>query len=513
MEDEYLIVPSGPPESYCRLCLSETNVEVLLFVPDGFLQPNQRLVDLIKRYVEIGLSPSMDSPCGICSTCRMMLEEFELFRERCLRCDYVLTGKERYVPFECTECPSKFRFKVEFERHWKLNHDQLFRCNLCAAGFSTQDMLDVHQNQYHNGKACEGFNCVFCPRVFADNNQLHFHVQLLHTSATPVTDFIPPPAKKSKPVKKSRTTKSVQHNPENSDRPYECKACRIRFSFIGSLTRHLAEKHRNLPRPAHKKKSTPAALEVQSNSEAAEMPIMVQEENPPLNVDVIGADPTIVEMNKHEASNQNNMEPIYEMSPVDGDAQYPVVHPFVIALTRLDSNLIAPIPNSEVPLGKFYHALQRQAEPIIEDLMDDEIMKNYPSYTRKVTKKSHQCDICFQEFAEKRHLDRHKTTVHEGNFHTCPECFRQFPDKSSLDRHSYLHTNDFPFMCDECPLGFVRHGLLNKHKEKFHYPGAPKQELFYCPYCSRPFNAKQTIRSHIMFLHSDRSDDVYNLSY
>lgn len=507
-----MIVPSGPPGSYCRLCLSETNVEVLLAVPDGFVQPNQRLVDLIKRYVEIGLYPSIDSPCGICSTCRMMLEEFELFRERCLRCDYVLTGKERHVPFECTECPSKFRFKVEFERHWKSNHEQFFMCDLCPAGFATQAMLDLHRVQYHLANACVGLHCTFCPRVFADNNQLQFHIQLLHTVAA-TEEFVHPPAKKSRPAKKSKASNPVQQDPENPDRPYECRACRIRFSFIGSLTRHLAEKHKNLPRATNKKKTTPIISEVQSIPEQAEMPLMVfHEPDPSSSVVVINTDPTVMEIKNHQIPIETDLGQAYEQAQVMEESEHPVIHPFVIALTRLDPNLIAPVPYSEIPLGKFYHALQRQTEPIAGDLMDDEIMKNYPSYTKKAIKKV-QCDICFLEFASKRHLDRHKTTIHEGNFHTCPECFRQFPDKSSLDRHSYLHTNDFPFVCDECPLGFVRLGLLNKHKEKFHYPGAPKQELFYCPYCSRPFNAKAQIRSHIMFLHGDRSDDVYSLSY
>lgn len=499
MDEDYLIVPSGPPDSYCRLCLSESNVEPLLLVSDGFLQPNQGLVDLIKRYVEIGLSATRDSPCGICHTCRMMLEEFESFRERCLRCDYILTGKERNVPFECSECPSRFRFKTEFERHWKLYHEMFFRCDSCEAGFSTQAMLDGHQEQYHKEGGNEmTFNCSFCSRIFVDENQLQFHVRLSHTTLTPVTDFVPPPAKKRKPARKP---KPIQQEPENIDKPYQCKACKIRFTFIGSLTRHLAEKHRNYARSSKKKKSTTVATEIQSSSPMATdsslMPeVMIQEIEP--SAMAFPFDRENSAMSNHFSA-QNGSE-------------RSIVSPFVIALNRLDPDLIPPIANYEIPLGKFYHALQRQADPVEEPPMDDEILMNYPSFTRRVHK-SVRCDQCLAEFSDKRGLDRHRAIKHDGAYHTCPECFRQYPDKSSLDRHRYLHTNDFPYNCDQCPLGFVRQSLLNQHKEKAHYPGAPPIQLYYCPYCSRPFTVKQKIKSHIMFLHSDQSDDLYNLPF
>lgn len=503
MDEDYLIVPSGPPESYCRLCLSEANIEPLLVVPDGFLQPNQGLVDLIKRYVEIGLSGSRDSPCAICSTCRMMLEEFERFRERCLRCDYILTGQERNVQLECGECPSRFRFKVEFERHWKSYHDLVYRCGSCEAGFSTQAMLDGHREKYHESRIGECFHCNFCPRIFADESQLQFHVQLLHTTTTPVTDFAPPPAKKPrKPSRKSNAP--IQPDPTNPDRPYECRTCRVRFSFIGSLTRHLAEKHKNtVRRPLKPRKPAKVASTIQPASIFAEetlMPeVMIQEVEPTLTMEFNGENP-----NNHFSDQHYSDQTIEQPS---------VVTPFVIALSRLDSSLIPPIPNYEIPLGKYYHALQKQTANSIEDsALDDEILMNYPTFTRQVHKVI-RCDQCPAEFPDKRRFDRHKAIKHEGAMHTCPECFRQFPDKSSLDRHSYLHTNDFPFVCDECPLGFVRQSLLNQHKKKTHYPGAPPQQLFYCPYCSRPFSAKQKVKAHIVFLHSDQCDDLYNLPY
>lgn len=541
--------PSGSPDSYCRLCLSENNVEALL-VADGFPQPNQVLVDLIRRHVAIGLTAPADSPCGICSTCRMMLEEFERFRERCLRCDYALTGIDRQhgqvLPFECSQCPSKFRFKSEFERHWKSFHDLYYRCDVCDAAFSTESMLSGH-SKFHEGSGeqngeVELYHCSYCPRMFSNDKQLRFHVQVLHEPRTS-NEYVPPVRKriiekpKAKPVEAPPAVVSINimEPPAESDsstKPYECKTCRVRFHFIGSLTRHINDKHAPTKQKEWKRKSTavsaaPVRVEEPIVVVDGPYPEPVMVEIPDLAIAT--PDPVIAISIPDPAIPTTGAElvtEIYDQFPVPNEPQYipeliptakaehieymayneqeptPLVYPCFVMMERLDANLIPPIPNSEIPLGKYYHALQMQYATT-EDPIDDEFKKNYPSYTRNIYK-PFQCDICSSEHRTKVALHRHKQYKHYPKLFECTYCGYQFPDKGGLDRHMPLHTNEYPHVCDECPLGFTRVGLLNKHKEKYHGPGAVPQKLHYCPYCSRAFNKLHIIKNHVALLHQDQ---------
>lgn len=582
-----MIVPSGSPDSYCRLCLSETNVEALLVAADGGFpqqQPNQALVDLIRRHVAIGLSAPADSPCGICSTCRMMLEEFERFRERCLRCDYALTGVDRQrgqvLPFECSQCPSKFWYKSEFEKHWKSFHDLYYHCDVCEAAFSTQSMLNGHSKFHAEGQQngeVESFNCSYCPRMFSNETQLRFHVQLLHEPPLKSTNEYVPPVRKRKTMDNPKAKASVEAaaqppepapapmvsiniiNPSGESdsitKPYECQTCRVRFHFIGSLTRHINDKHsHSKPKGGtpfrRKKKTAPmpvAPVQVEEPILVVDEPdplpvlvpipsLVVSRPDPVITIPSLGisipvpvassfADPVIPDTSAElvptvyghfsVAPDEPTLIPDLESNPKTELSEYmvfnehepdptPIVYPCFVLLERLDENLIPPIPNAECPLGKYYHALQMQYTTATEDPIDDEFKKNYPSYSRKQYGKKFKCDICSVEMNSRLALYRHKQYKHSNTVFDCPYCSRQFPVKDGLDRHMPLHTNEYPHTCDECPIGFTRLGLLNKHKAKYHAPGAPPQKLHYCPYCSRAFNKLYLIKNHVALLHQDQ---------
>ena len=51
----------------------------------------------------------------------------------------------------------------------------------------------------------------------------------------------------------------------------------------------------------------------------------------------------------------------------------------------------------------------------------------------------------------------------------CAHCPAKFTKKCNLDEHiTNIHTKEFPYTCEECGVGFYRHTLLQKHKEKHH---------------------------------------------
>ncbi|XP_062533458.1 zinc finger protein 189-like [Armigeres subalbatus] len=530
MEEEFVIVPSGAPDSYCRLCLSEANVEPLLLAANQLLQPKHALLQLIKRYMEIDLLTLVDSPCGICSTCRLLLEEFENFRERCLRCDFVLNGKQKDdiqngsdLPFQCSKCPIKFRFKSEYEKHWKSSHDLPHHCDRCDAQFSMLSLLKFHQFRYHGNPSVGSLNvsCTLCPRVFVDDKQLQFHTQLLHNRAATEEEFAPP-------KKKRKLNKSVKHKQDGqSKKPLECEVCKAQYYFIGSLRRHLSDGHGIMLRAPigtdQQKGATADRVEIRqpeiavitANSSA---PVIV----PPPVIPRTSENPEIKsELPDDVSTTCRTVVPDYDQKPLMDDLsqmliskiekdeaivsseipQYQVLSPFVIAIERLDPNLAPPVLNYEIPLGRIFYAQQQQLPELnTTDQLDQEIAMNYPSYTQQV-RKLFVCVICQQKFTNSGSLNLHTQFVHHGIAYQCTECGKQFALRSRLERHAYVHRSEYPYRCDECPMMFIQQYTMRKHKTKYHVPGAPAQVIRFCPYCNRAFNTKNSLRGHMALIH------------
>ncbi|XP_053687659.1 uncharacterized protein LOC128737118 isoform X2 [Sabethes cyaneus] len=68
------------PESYCRFCCSTGNL--LSIFPTGEV-PNERLLNLLRKLVDIDLTVELDFPSAICKVCVSKLENFDVFRLKC----------------------------------------------------------------------------------------------------------------------------------------------------------------------------------------------------------------------------------------------------------------------------------------------------------------------------------------------------------------------------------------------------------------------------------------------
>uniref|UniRef100_A0A1Q3EY51 Putative transcriptional repressor salm n=1 Tax=Culex tarsalis TaxID=7177 RepID=A0A1Q3EY51_CULTA len=567
MEEDLLIVPSGSPESYCRLCFSEANVEPLI-TGDHLPPPNQPLLlDLIRRHVAIRLDPASGEtpPCGICSTCRMMLEEFQRFRERCLKCDYVLTGElrdengEREEEFDpgmelmchlcrmafatvaetkthfqmvhsleqlhkCSQCPMKFTTAKRLELHRKIHDSERpFRCHLCTADFKSNSLLKRHREKWHEIQRV--FECLQCPRVFATEVHLHLHTKSMHVPANltgePLAAAVaPPPAKKAK--KRVEPTPAVEiappvpplaplvsvvatviPPPAPAPQPTPNDNSKP-FQCTTCFNRfHFVGSIKRHTRDVHSRQALPA----ECNPLVPVHPAIATEV--PLGTDFYQIEPV-------QPTDIYQIEPVVPVAQPaipkpEPFAHYPGTMPCLVALERLDESIIPPIENYEIPVGKFYfHTRQKKVllqEPPQELLEDDELAALYPGFVQGQSRRVFTCDICHKELATpeglKRHVARHKA---EYDFH-CDECGRGFVDKGSLDRHLHLHTNDYPHKCDECPLGFVRPQLLAKHRERFHGPNAKEQlKLQYCPICQRAFGNRSALNTHLKHYHPEQTE-------
>ncbi|XP_058456052.1 zinc finger protein 236-like [Malaya genurostris] len=551
MEDEILIVPSGTSDTFCRLCFSESNVE-LLVVPGVYPQPNQSLLDLVKRYINIRM-PDQNSPCGICSTCRMMLEEFDRFREHCLRCNQVLTGE--FGP-NVQKPPSADVFC----------NDLPFQCEICGSGFFSKGYLDAHKVNFHGESSAgstEHFKCMHCPRIFASSSHMRIHVRSIHESVRPHpkstgqsgnASNVPAKRRKKRTGNIEQTVLSVpplvplsgrenqfaaiesevmpnvaqtlvpQASVDDGKKPFECETCFTRFHFIGSLKRHVADSHSRIPNKNEMKNVVSSKNRVRNKLILPKPTIEPQTTIEPLpkdpELDVL-LTPIYSEHQIEEPQTNEILPDMFditeslEIKPQDlyseeqeltVQPEVPLVSDCVVYLERMDENIIPSIPNYEIPLGKFFHSLQLKAQKgaPVEDTVEDEIKRIYPSLLKK-PKKIFYCDLCQHPCHSRMVLTRHMMR-HANIVFTCPDCNREFPDKSSLDRHMPLHTCEYPHPCDQCPLGFVRKGLLNKHKERYHGPDSGPLDIYYCSFCPRVFIKHQQLRAHLSIMHVSQAD-------
>ncbi len=106
------------------------------------------------------------------------------------------------------------------------------------------------------------------------------------------------------------------------------------------------------------------------------------------------------------------------------------------------------------------------------------------------------CDECGQGFAEKAPLETHKRRHRDEKPFKCtfPGCGQAFTQKSGLNVHERTHTGVEPFRCDICGRGFKEASNLTKHR-RTHTGEKP----FACahPGCGKRFARTDQLQRHM----------------
>uniref|UniRef100_A0A182IDI2 Uncharacterized protein n=1 Tax=Anopheles arabiensis TaxID=7173 RepID=A0A182IDI2_ANOAR len=83
-------VPNDNPETYCRLCFSETNVHPLFPQNGGLIR---EMTEKIRTCAGIHISVRDDYPAGLCFACLSILDEIHQFQQRSKHCDEIIRTK------------------------------------------------------------------------------------------------------------------------------------------------------------------------------------------------------------------------------------------------------------------------------------------------------------------------------------------------------------------------------------------------------------------------------------
>uniref|UniRef100_A0A1Q3G0N0 Putative homeobox transcription factor sip1 n=1 Tax=Culex tarsalis TaxID=7177 RepID=A0A1Q3G0N0_CULTA len=269
-------VPNDNPETYCRLCLTTPEVEPL-FPING--EPNVYVMELIGKYIGIGLTIQDDYPCAVCRSCHLILDQFDLFRQNCLKVDIAIRRRrlgldvppvevksepadeednEEEMPYirvernhyQCRFCTETFRSLAMFLTHCKEDHPEesrMFKCKQCNKAFMTKTarLQHIRSHQPNNGENDQTGDrvqvCEKCMVTFDSYKLLKIHLKEHHSNDPKQDTLVCGTCSKQF----SRITILRNHilRVHMGKLPHVCKQCGVSFGYTQQLISHLKDQH------------------------------------------------------------------------------------------------------------------------------------------------------------------------------------------------------------------------------------------------------------------------------
>ncbi|XP_046560527.1 zinc finger and SCAN domain-containing protein 10-like [Haliotis rubra] len=134
--------------------------------------------------------------------------------------------------------------------------------------------------------------------------------------------------------------------------------------------------------------------------------------------------------------------------------------------------------------SRYTHVLCHESDEATSEKVDIDKPRDKSSLFKPTDKSNVTCDVCGLVLSGPRHLVRHKL----------------------------IHTNERPWLCQECGKSFLRSDDLRVHQRRQHSnvgnSDANKESKFrkVCPFCKRVFTSFNSFRNHVKTHKSERLD-------
>lgn len=247
-------VPSDNPNDYCRLCFSNRNL-VELFPRDS--GPKQILLDLISQCTGIRIEEVENHSCSICWRCAVALEDFHMFRQRCLVHDVIIKKKYSNSTVNVTKGNASWIISIpeseaqsigggEEEEDEEEDEKSLIEPMPSAesyssaryGGFSSTKMNELNMSESHSSNST---TCHLCKHDFVSRQSLYAHFKEQHSD-------------RGRPHKcdlcqasfKRRSHLEDHVSSHTGEIRYNCKDCGAKYAKSKSLMRHRKSAHPTL---------------------------------------------------------------------------------------------------------------------------------------------------------------------------------------------------------------------------------------------------------------------------
>ena len=136
-----------------------------------------------------------------------------------------------------------------------------------------------------------------------------------------------------------------------------------------------------------------------------------------------------------------------------------------------------------------------------EKLLQDHIHFTHinPAGRQEKITRLFSCIICKYTLESKHTLQIHLKNIHKKVCLRCPLCTDIFPSRITLLKHKKkTHNGELAYECHLCQAVYDKNDLLTKHISRHH-----KGKRFQCQDCGNKFKINQTLKNHVIRIHSD----------
>ena len=364
------------------------------------------------------------------------------------------TVHEKWKPFECNQCGSKFDVRSTQIRHMKTVHEKvkLFKCSLCNSKFGHKYHLFGHIKAVHY--KVKPFECNLCDSKFVIKSRLKRHMRIVHEKLKPINcslcDYkfeykslqirhMSAVHEKLKAFKcslcdskfgrKGAQDKHMRVVHEDL-KPYKCDICHTKFAEKSNLKRHMKIRpYQCLVCCSHfvNDSGLNAHLKMNCSTKRKTETSMIKPEKT-ISDQVLNSSSKVLPSDKNIALPESQFEGDVE-GKCSSKFKTETVMGFIMKYEEIISNKSAS-SSSQLDEDKKWKFTSKLKTETVK-------MNSQPEIERRMEQSSlYQCDICEGALNNARSLEEHFKQIHKSNLvFACSACKIRFPKEDMLTQH------------------------------------------------------------------------------